>query len=698
MMTPPHAPTRQDLERALRERFGLAAFRPGQLEAIETMLDTGGLLCIQPTGYGKSLLYQVPASLLDGITLVISPLLALMRDQVGQLQTRFGVPAACINSDQSEEENASARELAQRGHLKILFVAPEQLDDIERAAFLEALPVRLIVVDEAHCISTWGHDFRPSYRQIAHMVRRVRQRHPQVYVLGLTATADERCARDICKQLAPQDADALAIMRRSMDRPNLALMTCTREGMAQKLATLAQLIPTLPSPGLIYCATRENTQIVSDYLIEQGLDVPAYHAGLEPDTKRALQGSFLRGEHAAISATNALGMGIDKSDLRYVIHFDVPGSITAYYQEVGRAGRDGQPARGLLLFDAADLKIQQHFIDSAKPHPDDFDQVMRLVDDGGPQEPPSLMTIKRRSGMHPTRVTVVVAELVEQGYLERARLKSLQVYQRGRSGRGYDLSRYEHQEEIRTRELSLMARYARAEEDCLMQSLRRTLGDHQAEPCGRCSRCLGEHDVALPSDQDTADAQRWLLNRPVVLDASKRPEHEAGFALYEGTLRTPEFATFMRQRQRPGGLTQDAQQRLLRVAQRLGALHDIGAVLVLPSRTWAQRVEAGQLVAQALGASLHTDLLAWSQDPEQRQGELLNNDQRRANVDRKMICFPHEVPSSKRALVILDDYTGSGATLKEAVRALRKEGAFSGPIIPLTMARVRWKLGQPGMV
>lgn len=691
--------TPAQLEQTVRERFGFDGFRPGQLEALDLLLTQGNLLCIQPTGYGKSLLYQVPACLLDGITLVISPLLALMRDQVGQLQHRFDIPAGCINSDQSDEENDLARLRATRGELKILFVAPEQLDDIERAAFLEALPVSLVVVDEAHCISTWGHDFRPSYRQIAQLVQRLRVRHDNIYVLGLTATADDRCAVDISQQLAPQGDAQLQIMRRSMDRPNLSLETTERDGTAHKLATLVQLIPTLPSPGLIYCATRDNTQIVSDYLTEHGVDVPAYHAGLEPDTKRALQDSFLRGEHRAISATNALGMGIDKSDLRYVLHFDVPGSITAYYQEVGRAGRDGQPAQGFLLFDTADLKIQEHFIQSARPSPDDFTQVMELVDRCGYDEPPSLMTIKRRTGMHPTRVTVVVAELVEQGFLEKAKHKSTQIYKRGKGGFGFDLSRYESQEAVRTRELGLMTRYAKADTPCLMQALRRTLGDDQAKPCGRCSVCLDQDQAPRPDAQAIDYAQRWLLNRPVVIDASKRPVYDAGLALYEGTLRTTEFVNFMRQRMRPGPMPDDTQERLVKIAKRLAEQYEIGAIVTLPSRTWAQREQASQLVAQAIpGASIHDDLLCWSQDPEHRQGELLNNDQRRANVNKNMTCFSHEVPSGKKAILLLDDYIGSGASIKEAVRALRKEGQFDGTIIPLMISRVRWKLGQAGMV
>ena len=355
-----------DLDALLQSRFGFDAFRPGQREAIEALLDGEDLLCIQPTGHGKSLIYQVTSVALGGLTLVISPLLALMRDQLDHLERRFGIPAASINSDQDDAENESARARAASGEVSILFVAPEQLDNVERLAFLTSLDLRLVVVDEAHCISTWGHDFRPAYREIARLVAAVRERD-NVRVLGLTATADERTEADIEGQLAP-----IRVMRRSMDRPNLALSTHRVDGMGEKLAWLDDAMERWEGISLLYCATRENTEIVAEFLASQGHKVAAYHAGMPPDRKRDLQAAFLGGEYTAIAATNALGMGIDKSDLRTVVHVDVPGSITACYQEVGRAGRDGLPARGVLLWDPADRRIQEYFIHSARPTPQDF--------------------------------------------------------------------------------------------------------------------------------------------------------------------------------------------------------------------------------------------------------------------------------------------------------------------------------------
>jgi ATP-dependent DNA helicase RecQ len=677
------------LEQVLRERFGFREFRPGQRDAVEALLRGGSLLCIQPTGYGKSLLYQLPAALLDGITIVISPLLALMRDQLGHLRERFGLPAASINSDQSDDENAAARADAAAGRLKLLFVSPEHLDHVERFAALAELPVRLLVVDEAHCISTWGHDFRPAYRQIVHLLRALQARHPALRVLGLTATADARVEDDIRAQLQRPGGPPLAVQRSSMDRPNLSLAVVDHAGLASKLAYLERLLPRLPAPGLLYCATREHTEVVAEYLRARGLAVAAYHAGLDPERKRALQDEFLRGDHPAIAATNALGMGIDKSDLRWVVHVDVPGSITAYYQEVGRAGRDGQPARGILLFDPEDSRIQEHFIDAAQPDPRDFDAVLAAVDAAA--EPPGLTGLKVVTGLHPTRVTVVVAELVEQGFLEKVSASGRQVYRRTARPGAPDLARYRDQLAVRSRELAAMLAYGRGEVDCLMATLRRALGDPDAAPCGRCSRCRGQRS-AVEFGEGLGAAQRWLESRPAPIAASARPEMAEGAALLDGELAGPLYRGFFRDREQDAPLPAELRALLRTQAQALARRFEFAAVAAVPSRDWRQRDEALAEVAAALGVPALPDLLAWREPPPARQGELRNNDQRRGNVDGRMTAGP----APRGDLLVLDDYIGSGATLREAGRALRKQARLAGAVVPLTLARVRWRLGAAG--
>jgi len=693
-----------DMSAVLHKHFGFEAFRPGQEKALQTLMRERRLLSIQPTGYGKSLLYQLPSLWMDGLTLVISPLLALMRDQIRQLNERFSIPAAGINSDQTEEENETAKRLVSEGRIRILFIAPEKLDNLEIYEFLAGLNVCLLVVDEAHCISTWGHDFRPSYRQIVEAVRHFERKNPGLFVLGLTATANHRTEEDIARQLTGPDGHALSVLRISMDRPNLSLSVIRVNGAAHKLAVLEKLVAHTEGTGILYCATRESAEMAAGYLAEKKLDVIAYHAGYDPEQKRQLQHEFMQGSHKAVAATNALGMGIDKPDIRFIVHVDVPGSITAYYQEVGRAGRDWLPARGILLFDESDRKIQDHFIRSALPTIDDFRKIYGAVKPDSQNLLPTLSAVKVRSGLHPTRVAIILAELVEQELLEKKLVRRKQVYARTGKRITPDLSRYTNQNTARKAELEAILAYGRGDSDCLMASLRKALGDGSADACGRCSQCVPDPFAEEAASADMTDAARWLGERDVPIPATKIPLMSRGLSVLNSDLREPFFIQFMRRRAensdgtRWDKLPRELENQFCKILEQFVKTHRFDAVLPIPSRTWAQRTSTGNLVAETLHAPVHFNLLAWREMPPCRQGELLNNDQRRENVSGKMQLTGPVPCSSGGAVLLLDDYIGSGATMKETVRTLRKQGGLQGDIVPLTLARVRWRLGARGMV
>lgn len=703
----------QNLEALLKERFGMETFRTGQLEAICSLMENNRLLCIQPTGHGKSLLYQMPTLLLEGMTLVISPLLALMRDQISHLTSRFNISAASINSDQDEHENNVAKIAAKNGKIKILFVAPEQLDDLDQFDFLLALPISLVVIDEAHCISTWGHDFRPSYRQIIKLVQSLESKDPTIKVLGLTATANHKTEADITQQLSSNIP--VSVQRSHMDRPNIHLSSITTRGMAHKLFYLVQLIAKLPGDGLVYCSTRENTELVAEYCQKQNIKAAAYHAGMAADEKRKLQDEFIRGEYKIIAATNALGMGIDKSNLRFIIHFDVPGSITAYYQEVGRCGRDGLPANGILLYDVQDKIIQQHFINAAQPSEHDFAQILNIIANTQ-QDPPNLAAIKRLSGLHPTRVTVVVAELLEQGILYKTKLNNTQVYMPTPKMQQIkpDLTRYKNQYQVKTKELDAMLHYGEQKNTCRMLILRKALGDEQAQPCGHCDICRPQSsliittNIATNSDSDNNQftaINNWLTQQTVPIKAARINDIAAGIAILNGKLRSQLFVEFMKQRaqkysdnNRFLGLSDALLSLVKKHLATLNQQHHFAAIIPIPSRTWAHREPVAIAIAQALNLPILLDFLCWMELPSKRQGELLNNDQRHFNVDKKMSCDHSQSIPGKGAILLLDDYVGSGATIKEAARVLRKESNLKRAIVPFTIASVQWKLGQSGMV
>lgn len=664
----------------LRSRFGFEQFRPGQIEALEALFETGRLLAIQPTGRGKSLLYQLSACLLDGMTVVISPLLALMRDQVGQLKERFQIPAGAIHSDQTPEENEQIKLQASAGRLKILFLSPEQLDHVDRFAFFLTLPLSLLVIDEAHCISSWGHDFRPAFRQILQFVQAAEERNFALRVLGLTATASSRVEKDICARLFPPTKPA-RVLRESMDRPNISLSVYSANGIAAKMSLMEQILKDENS-ALVYCATRENTEMCAGFLASRGIRSIAYHAGLDPEVKISIQQAFMKGEYRAIAATNALGMGIDKPDIRMILHFDIPGSITAYYQEVGRAGRDGLEAKGILLFDPKDRAVQEYFIHSAVPHSEDFNQVLSVADGLG------LVAIKQKTGLHPTRANVVVAELIEQGYLIKESVEKKQIYRRTGKEEAPDLHIYEQQRQVKLRELSAMIRYASADGECRMATLRRSLGDDPVENCARCDGC---QPAAFFKPQNLVEIEKWLQERPPQIPGSKMHGLFDGISLLDAKLRSPLFVRFMQQRQNENSFDPELLELLKRHLKNIS----IRAVVPLPSQTWKGRNAAAKAIADFLNVPALLDLLVYKNPPAQRQGELLNNDQRKVNVQETM-----EIATSVPAgpLLLLDDYIGSGATLKEAARALRQSGGKKIELIPFTVAAVKWRLGQSGFI
>jgi ATP-dependent DNA helicase RecQ len=352
----------QRAREALQEHFGFTDFLEGQAEVIESVLAAQNAVVVMPTGGGKSLCYQLPALMLDGVTLVVSPLIALMKDQVDALAAR-DIPTTFINSSLGYAETNKRLSEIRRGLYKLVYVAPERF---RSQAFMDAIAtvkVRLFAVDEAHCISHWGHDFRPDYLRLKDAVERLG--HPQI--IALTATATQKVRADISEQLGLTDPRYLVA---GFDRPNLALRVVHVSAEKEKLETLKRIIKTSGGSGIIYAATRKSVEQIAAKLKMSGLSVEPYHGGMGELERTRAQDSFMSGRVQAIIATNAFGMGIDKRDIRFVVHYHLPGSIEAYYQEVGRAGRDGLPADCLLLFNYADTRTQQFFIEGNHPPPE----------------------------------------------------------------------------------------------------------------------------------------------------------------------------------------------------------------------------------------------------------------------------------------------------------------------------------------
>ena len=353
-LVPPTSP-----QRLLEDIFGYQSFRDGQADVIDRALIGQDSLVIMPTGGGKSLCYQIPALALDGLTLVISPLISLMKDQVDQL-TASGVAAACINSTLSRQELMAVYQKMHAGEMKLIYVSPERVlmpDFIER---LQALPLAMVAVDEAHCISQWGHDFRPEYAALG----RLKQVFSHVPFMALTATADDATRHDIVSRLQlEQPFHHLG----SFDRPNI------RYSLVEKHKPVAQVVRYVGTQqgqcGIIYCGSRKKVEMLTEKLRNNHLRVAGYHAGMDTKERARVQEAFQKDDIQIVVATVAFGMGINKPNVRFVVHFDIPRNIESYYQETGRAGRDGLPAEAMMLFDPADMSWLRRMLDEKEDSP-----------------------------------------------------------------------------------------------------------------------------------------------------------------------------------------------------------------------------------------------------------------------------------------------------------------------------------------
>jgi ATP-dependent DNA helicase RecQ len=365
--------TLDDARRALRERFGYDAFRPGQERAVESVLERRDTLVVLPTGGGKSLCYQVPALVLPGLTVVLSPLISLMKDQVDALAAR-GIPATFLNSTLGSSEIASRMRQVQRGEIKLLYVAPERFDVGRMGDRLRELGVSLLAVDEAHCISEWGHDFRPSYLRIA----QVRERLGWPPVVALTATATPHVRTDIARQLRLENQRTVIT---GFDRRNLRYHVVPTRTDSDKDEALVEVLRGHTGLAVVYASTRRAVERIAQTLNRSGVPAVGYHAGLDDAHRQDVQERFMRENVRVIVATSAFGMGIDKSNVRLVVHYTMPGTLEAYYQEAGRAGRDGLEGDCFLLHAFQDRFTHEFFVKGANPERDLIEQVYRALRD-----------------------------------------------------------------------------------------------------------------------------------------------------------------------------------------------------------------------------------------------------------------------------------------------------------------------------
>jgi len=467
----------------LRQMIGPgASFRSGQREAINALTDERGrLLVVQSTGWGKSAVYFIATKMRrehgHGPTLLISPLLSLMRNQI-QMANRLGITAVTINST-NDQDWSNVEAMIANDACDIVLISPERLANARfRSSTLPSFAkgIGMFVVDEAHCISDWGHDFRPDYRRIVGVLQSLPDSIP---VLATTATANSRVIADIGEQLGA----TLQVIRGPLARKTLRLQTIRLDHQAERLAWLAHNIPTLPGSGIIYCLTVADTERVARWLQTQGIDARPYNGRMQNDERVALEDLLIENKVKALVATVALGMGFDKPDLGFVVHYQRPGSVVAYYQQVGRAGRGGQDAFAILLNGTEDDDIQEYFIRTAFPTADEASQVISELEQS---EGLKLGEILTRVNLRRGRVENALRHLEVEGAITRDK----STYYRTARAWQPDTEREVRVTALRRKELARMQEFVRGEH-CLMEFVARELDDELARPCGRCSACTG---------------------------------------------------------------------------------------------------------------------------------------------------------------------------------------------------------------
>jgi ATP-dependent DNA helicase RecQ len=480
------------IDRVAREAFGFASLRPGQREAIESVLSGRDTLVVMSTGSGKSAVYQIAGLLIEGATVVVSPLIALQRDQVEDLDAPSSGGAAQLNSalPAAERERALA-ELAEDA-LEFLFLAPEQFANEEVLAELAVARPSLLVVDEAHCISEWGHDFRPEYLQLGAVAEAL----GRPTILALTATAAPPVRDEIVERLAMRDPRVLV---RGFDRPNIRLAVERFHGeqaAERKLRALLDAVETAPKPGIVYVATRRQAEEVAAALCERGVAAASYHAGMKAAERDAAQERFMEGDLESVVATTAFGMGIDKADVRWVFHSEVSESLDAYYQELGRSGRDGEPAEATLFYRSEDLGLRRFFAGGGHVAVDEMAQVLDAVQAAGrPVDPADL-----QAGISQTKLMTALARLEEagavtllpEGTVEATAAEPAAAVRAAAEAeerrRSFDRSR-----------VDMMRGYAEAD-GCRREFLLTYFGEPFTPPCGNCDNCEAGRGDAAPVD------------------------------------------------------------------------------------------------------------------------------------------------------------------------------------------------------
>ncbi len=662
---------RSEAEIQLKKLFRFDHFHDLQWEVIEQDLAGNRILFVEKTGFGKSLCYQFPATQLKGVTIVFSPLIALMRDQVRSMQEK-GITAAAINSNQIPEENEAIIALARSNKLDILYIAPERLENAAWISAAREMKIAMIVIDEAHCISMWGQSFRPNYRRIVTLVKLLPRNFP---VLATTATATTRVQADIIEQVG----SGLKPVRGRLLRSNISLSVVMVQNEDEKFYWLAEYLPKLPKTGIIYTGTQANTDIYSNWLQFLGYNSAAYSGRLDSESRKRIETDFIANRYDAVVSTNALGMGIDKPDIRFIIHTQIPQSPIHYYQEIGRSGRDGREAHAILLYNPdEDHELPESFIDGTKPSVEKYESIISITRKAllGRNE------VIKAANLKQTQVNVILSDLIDQGIINEIDGKRKKYFYNPEAPE-FDPTGFELLRTVQREELTRMIDYT-ALQTCRMEYLCNYLGDDQLKKCDIC-----DNDTRNYLNLSKGEAYKNKLQEfretffPLLEVESQRSSIINGVAAsYYGI--TNVGAALRHSKYEDGG---DFPDWLLKVTLKAFRKHygntRFDLILFVPPSESGKLVENFALkISSVLKIPISDKLIKRSSTSPQKVFH--SGISKKDNVKDKFIYENPEEIEGKNILLI-DDIFDSGYTIKEIGQYLTTIGADC--IAPLVIAK-----------
>lgn len=667
--------TRNEAEIILKKRFGLEKFYDKQWEAIERILNGEKVLLIEKTGFGKSLCFQFPATVFEGTTVIFSPLIALMRDQVKKLNS-LNISAKCINSEQSLEENSKILEDSKSGKIKILYIAPERQENEEWIESVRFMNLSMVVIDEAHCVSVWGHDFRPAFRRIINLVKLLPAGLP---VLATTATATKKVELDIESQIG----NNVTVIRGNLLRENFELYVIKVDSDDEKLIWLGKNIETLSDKldgtGIVYTGTRADTEIYSRWF--EYLNIPAahYNAGLDSESRIEIENGLMNNKWKCVISTNALGMGIDKADIRFIIHTQIPQSPVHYYQEIGRAGRDGKKSILVLFYKPEDRKLPESFIEGGRPSISKYLKVIDAVK----EELLGERDLMKKTNLKQTQIRVIKADLLEQGIVREVIINRRKYFEYIANAPELNFRSFEELRNAKTSDLNSMIEYIDTDQS-RMNFLCNFLGDRSELDFHNCDNTgLKKLKVIVTPEweQKLQDFREGYF--PVLEVQSKGSNLQNGFASsFYGFSNTGDVIHKCKYESREDFPEFFLQQMVRTFKMKLGSEKFDLMVYVPPAVSGDLVKNFTVKLSEKLNIPLSHGLSKSKITKEQKIFE--NGYLKKDNVAGAFI-YNHPKEINGKTILLIDDVFDSGATIKEIGKYLTKCGA--GKIIPLVIAK-----------